>query len=327
MRTTFVESGNLSAKQRLTAALINFGRVAGRKTGLGRTSISRGISRALYGHVFPQGEPAPEIYYRGLRLTVPEGDRAALPHLLAGGFEELGISVFERLSAASREIFDVGANIGVYSCVGAAHILRDGSVTAFEPAPDNLVALRRNLELNGCSETVRIVESAVGAADGNLDFHLTDGNSFTHSAAAERLEPTSALLEVTMVSVDSYLTLSGGRDPDILKIDVEGYEPFVLQGARRLIERSRPTIFVEYLPDNIRKCGGSPEVLRKSIFGAYDHVFAIDDECGLLAPVVESELRQVERRHSHCFNLLAVSCLEHLDLLPERNTRPWTICH
>lgn len=327
MGTTSTESRSLSAKQRLAAALINFGRITGRKTGLGGTRASRNLSRMLYRFAFPQDAPTLAVSYRGVRLTAPEGDRAALPLLSSNSFEELEISTFERLAAASRGIFDVGANIGIYSCIGAGRILRGGSVTSFEPAPDNLVALRRNLELNGFSDVVRVIDSAAGAADGQLDLLLTEGNSFTHRASTSGIQETSTLLSVSAISLDSYLARSGNRDPDIVKVDVEGYEPFVLQGAEQLIKRSLPTIFIEYLPDNIRNCEGDPEVLLQIIFGNYRNVFAIDDECGLLAPLEKSDLTGIERRHPHCFNLLAVSRFEHLELLPKRAARPWNCFH
>ena len=132
-------------------------------------------------------------------------------------------------------VADVGANIGYYMLLMAQLVGPTGWVHCFEPDPDNLAELRRNRTANGL-ENVRVSAAAVGERDGITAFR--PGLNGTVCA------PGAAGLTVDVVRLDS--AWEGALD--FVKIDVEGYEGQVLQGALGLIERHRPTLFVEVHP-------------------------------------------------------------------------------
>jgi FkbM family methyltransferase len=153
----------------------------------------------------------------------------------------------EFLDAAPRGVvIDIGANLGWHALHAARHPNVD-TVVAFEPDPFNAWLLERNLADNGIDNV--IVESrAVGAAPGTAHLHRYSRNNFgRHSLAADHGQGSRS---VPVTDLDGALAALGfGEKPvALIKIDVEGYEPAVIDGAMRTLQRTDGLI-LEYSPD------------------------------------------------------------------------------
>ena len=141
---------------------------------------------------------------------------------------------------AARGCFvDVGANIGTTTIPAVARHGFDTAV-ACEPSPSNTPLLRANCALNGVADRVRIVEAAVSAARGTLEFDVskTPGRHKVAAAGA------GATLTVPAVSLDA-LAADGVLTPadvGLLWIDAQGHEPEVLTGASSLLGRRVPVV-------------------------------------------------------------------------------------
>jgi FkbM family methyltransferase len=129
---------------------------------------------------------------------------------------------------ASRCVVDVGANIGAFSLYQAM-IKHAELVIAFEPSPDVFRRLAKNVEINGLNN-VRIVNAAVGEKAGVVSF--SEGRMSVNCGVSE-----SGALKVPCVTLDSELSNIPGID--LLKIDTEGYETHVLQGASETLKKTR----------------------------------------------------------------------------------------
>ncbi len=105
------------------------------------------LTSRVYAKVFKFGSAGDEVTatFRGVRLTSPTRDITITPGLVGGFYEKIELDVFEQLAIVSDTIIDVGANIGLYSCLAASRASANCVVVAFEPAPENLSYLRRNL--------------------------------------------------------------------------------------------------------------------------------------------------------------------------------------
>jgi FkbM family methyltransferase len=123
--------------------------------------------------------------------------------------------------------YDIGANAGYYSLIAAHHVRH---VYAFEPLPINVRYLRRHIAINRLLNCTT-VEAAVTDRDGMTSFHL--GRTRCEGAVGDGGD-----LLVHAVRLDSYQV-----QPDVIKIDVEGGELGVLEGARRVLAH-HPVIFV-----------------------------------------------------------------------------------
>jgi FkbM family methyltransferase len=127
----------------------------------------------------------------------------------------------------NRTFVDVGANVGGYSLRAASW---DMKVYAFEPNPDNLFLLRRNIEINKVS--VEVLPFALGSRAGKARLAPNGGVS--------RIVKNEGV-EVEMRTLDSF-DLPGA---DLLKVDVEGYELEVIRGAKKTLEKYHPVVVIE----------------------------------------------------------------------------------
>jgi len=133
---------------------------------------------------------------------------------------------------------DVGAHWGIYTLTAATRWPNQIAALAVEPMPENASILRANLLRNHLTEDVEVVEAAAGSAAGQAT--MFRDSSMGHSLYPTGASPTSphATLTMPVVTLDELITarprLQGRRT--VIKIDAEGYEPEVVEGARRLIE-------------------------------------------------------------------------------------------
>ncbi|MCB4822983.1 FkbM family methyltransferase [Roseicella aerolata] len=143
-------------------------------------------------------------------------------------------------------VLDVGANIGL-SALALAPLVQRGRILAVEPSPRTAEALRRTLAMNGLEDRVAVEAVALGAAPGMAEFHEAE-----HSAGAHLMDPATlggaALpkVRVPVETVDALVARHGVARLDFVKIDVEGFETEVLDGAKGTLERFRPAVFAEF---------------------------------------------------------------------------------
>jgi FkbM family methyltransferase len=156
----------------------------------------------------------------------------------------------EYLATAQPGLFvDVGANVGWHALHAAQHRSVE-TVVAFEPDPFNAWLLDRNVSANKIDKVI-VSPCAVGAKPGIARlFRYKSSNFGRHSAAVDH---GFGSRNVPLTDLDSALAGMnfGGRTIAALKIDVEGYEPAVIDGARQTLART-DVVITEYSPDMSR---------------------------------------------------------------------------
>ncbi|WP_440764033.1 FkbM family methyltransferase [Natronorubrum sp. DTA7] len=162
--------------------------------------------------------------------------------------------------------YDIGANVGVYSCLAGA-VTTEGKVVAFEPHPENVRALTDNIDRNGVDATIletalsdesdTLVLSEDGSEAGRGEHQLTDG---THDDG----------IQIDVQTLDEMCLERDFPKPNVLKIDVEGAEWNVIKGGLRTLSADDcRLIYCEIHPDAIETFGGS-----------YDDIVDSLAECG-----------------------------------------------
>src|SRR5262249_42881483 len=116
---------------------------------------------------------------------------------------------------------DVGANIGAYTVLASA--VCGARSIAVEPDPSTMRSLRRNIEVNDIAARVSLVEAALGSEQSTVRF--TIGLDTANRVASES-DPNTR--EVQLRTLDEII---GGRNARLIKMDVEGYEAQVVEGA------------------------------------------------------------------------------------------------
>jgi len=152
---------------------------------------------------------------------------------------------------------DVGANIGWYTLTLARTAKKRVSILAFEPDPLNFKLLSENISLNGCS-AVRAIQKAVSDSEETRTLYLyANKNRGRHSLLPINTQGT---VEVQTIALDVFLEREGvdPRRVAFMKIDVEGYEFHVLNGAKRLLT-TVPLVLCEYSPGYMRHGGSDPQ--------------------------------------------------------------------
>lgn len=152
-------------------------------------------------------------------------------------------------------VFDVGANIGIFAL--EVLFLRPQSVlTCFEPVPLNFNRLKKNLARNGFnSASLECLALSSPSAPKRMEFSADIRSPFTMHFAENN---DTSTIEVNVISLDAYCEEREIEKIDLLKIDVEGYERDVLQGARNLLGRRAVTnIWIEVCPANLARAGRS----------------------------------------------------------------------
>lgn len=165
----------------------------------------------------------------------------------------LSVSVLDEYDAAAflhedMTVVDVGAHIGTFSLLASKLVGPQGKVLALEPAPATFSCLLATVEANAL-RNVTSLQFALGGTRGALSLSVHPSLPQGHSAVLERSEQR---MEVPMLTLDEVSAEQGLERLDFLKIDVEGYEPQVLQGAAEAIARFRPVIAVAgyHLPEH-----------------------------------------------------------------------------
>jgi FkbM family methyltransferase len=150
---------------------------------------------------------------------------------------------------------DVGANIGAHTRYLARLCGPDGRVVAFEPSPENLQRLKANVR---DLPNVAIKAAAVGDRSGSISLYLSREMNIDHRTydTGERRDR----IEVPVVRLDD--VFPSGSQVDLLKVDVQGFEREVIEGARRLLsENPHLKAVVEYWPYGLAQGGRDPAAL------------------------------------------------------------------
>lgn len=173
----------------------------------------------------------------------------------------LGYYELEIQSALQRELkpgytfFDVGANAGFFTLLGAQLVGPAGKVIAFEPLPENADCIRFQLKLNSIT-WCEVVEEAVGASEGAAAFSYdTAGSSVGHLGASSTTEKR---ISVRASTLDRAASRFGS--PQFIKMDIEGAEAEALKGAPELLKLNAGWL--------IELHGPSPEEGVKAMLGA-----------------------------------------------------------
>ncbi len=163
---------------------------------------------------------------------------------------------------------DVGANVGVMTFCAAKLVGETGKVIAFEPNPDNLQLLYCGILKNNF-KNVLIMPFA--ASDRVAVFSLAGGASNSHLTT-----PQEGGYHAQSIVMDDYL-LEMVR-LDLVKMDIEGHEPFALAGLHRSLRKHKPLVLLEFNPRCLRDVSGiKPEDFLDMVFDTFDDIDLIEN--------------------------------------------------
>lgn len=221
-----------------------------------------------------------------VEFTACRGERfLSPPHnissFIAATFDERDLNIvrfWDRALPPQPVIFDIGANIGLYTLPAGRRAGREGRVYGFEAHPVTFRYLQRNATRRPDPRIV-IENLAVGAETGRAMIAFNAANPGETHMATE----SEGGEQVPVVALDDYCRQRRIDRIDYMKIDVEGYEANVLRGAAGIIAAS-PDILVqtEYEPRHLGRYG-DPAAAERLLDGWHFRPHAVDWQTGRAA--------------------------------------------
>ena len=184
----------------------------------------------------------------GLRLVIDLADHAIGLNILRGRFELNELDFVRRSVRPGQHVLDVGAHIGLFAMHMAAIVGSTGSVHAFEPFAENADCLEQSVRENRFHDRVVVERKAAGRGTGTAELMFAPHSLNTGGAFLARAGVSLSGHEtraVATVALDDYPLR---RPVSFVKIDVEGAEPLVIEGAQRLLRQDRPVVLSELHP-------------------------------------------------------------------------------
>ncbi len=231
----------------------------------------------------------PQIY-GGCRIYIsPEaGLRYWLPARALRTDQKLLMNAAETVKPGAV-VWDVGANMGLFSFAAAGLAGSQGRVFALEPDAVMARLLRRSARLNPAAAPVEVIPCAVSDNVALARFNIAKRSRTSNYLDGFGMSQTGGVREVETVLTVSLDWLAQQIPlPDVLKIDVEGAESNVFRGARQMLKERRPFLIFE---------------MKASHWDEISHLLG-----GLGYTLFNSELQPAERQPltGPCFNVLAV---------------------
>lgn len=197
--------------------------------------------------------PSPALYDGRHRFTVRHGAKFRLSPVDLSQWNlyyhsqtrhlEMALSQLE--PASEGLIIDVGAHIGQFTLPLARHFEKlhwNKSVMAFEPNPIVFTMLKRNLFLNKhLHRFVKLYQVGLGAEDTYMELYSPRKNTANGSLVQIKFREPHDTFMVAIRRLDMIVKTR----VDFIRISVQGFEYFVLRGATQIIEKYRPTIYLE----------------------------------------------------------------------------------
>jgi FkbM family methyltransferase len=251
--------------QRLHEAAIELARYQARHWDLPGTSR---LLHKLYSSVRPPDDYLELVMpYHGGHIQLDTRSFIEWSIYMYGGFDRSALALLKPLIGTGMVALDVGANVGVYTLAFARWVGSEGAVHSFEPHPRLRERLTGNVALNNLRH-VTVVPAAVGPTPGEATLFASTGNNQGTASLRPVLADLSEHFTCPVTTLDAYVKAERIARVDVLKVDVEGADFGVLQGASKTIERDHPVIFVEVAPSRMASFGASPRDLRRLLADA-----------------------------------------------------------
>lgn len=214
-----------------------------------------------------RGKPDVDLFRRdgiAWQLDLTQGIDFAI--YLQGGFEPMSLREYASLVRKGDTVFDIGANIGSHTLPLARLVGSSGKVVAFEPTDYAYIKLQRNLSLNPSLRSMVSSVQALLVATGeeqkpesipsswsleapNLDDHIHPVHKGTYNS----------LRGAATTQLDQWVAANHLNRLDFVKMDVDGFEVDVLEGAKHTLKYFRPVIMMELAPYVFKERGRSFE--------------------------------------------------------------------
>jgi FkbM family methyltransferase len=245
------------------------------------------------------------------RFTLLEGSKLDYPLntiigklLWIDNFEKAELEYLISSLNTGDIFFDVGANGGIFTVIAAKRVGPTGHVYAFEPGIPELDTLRNNIQLNNLTN-VTIVDVAVSNQSGTTKFAVSqDGAMNSMIQTNHPSQKIESWRNVSTITLDDFIKTKHIDRVDFLKVDVEGGEQLVFEGAHNLLaDESKLTIMFEYSDATSSSFGCSIQGIIEDFHNREFDMNIVDPFLGVI-PISSNISKKIETIST--FNFVAI---------------------
>jgi FkbM family methyltransferase len=185
------------------------------------------------------------VIIEGVKLHLCVDDWIPENLFFLGEYEKAELKAVESFLPNGGVLIDIGANIGVFGLFLSKRLNHSIDVICFEPYSLNFNSLKRHIEWNHM-DRIKAEKLAIGNTSGDLKLYYNTEQK--NSGMVSAVEGDKGACEmVQMVTLDAYVTPMGLSQINVIKMDIEGFEYYALQGMAETIRKFQPVLMLELL--------------------------------------------------------------------------------
>lgn len=210
--------------------------------------------------------------------------------IVEGQFEKRFQQLFDKCLPNDAVAFDIGANIGIISVI-LGKMFPLGKIFAFEGGANVYDVLKNNITRNNLTN-VFPYHCAIANYNGYIHFNENSAYGYAIDSNSEIAE--KGVVEVSCSTIDQLLSIHSVDRLDLIKLDIEGFEPQALEGAFETIEKFDPIFLMEINPWCIENYGKVDFWgFMQSIFDRYNSVFIVNKNWSEENPITKISLTEL----------------------------------
>lgn len=227
---------------------------------LNRNNKIKAIFRFIMWQVNIRINPYPIIYpfTEKSKLIIQKGMTGATGNLYCGLHEYSDMAFLIHFLREDDWFADIGANIGSYTVLASAHA--GAKTVSIEPVPSTFAQLIKNVSVNQITDKVNTLNIAIGSQSGYIDF-TSSLDTMNHVAKKEEINTIKVLVETLDTVLQNYET------PILLKIDVEGFETEVINGASATLQQNNLKAIIIELNGLGKRYGYDEKKIHNKLIG------------------------------------------------------------
>lgn len=246
----------------------------GTEVWIGRIITNNKFSDQSDIRIFPVDDTHSLVDARIGKFLVNNNDMSVSGDIMHSGyFAEQDSELFRKLLKPGMYVYDIGANIGHHSVLFSSLVGPAGKVYAFEPQNYIFKVLNANLALNNCANAWSY-RWAIGKEKAKLkmypiDYSQKDNFGGLGIDLSAEISQAFAGEHIDVVTGDEFWDMLEEEDKkiDFIKIDVQSFELFVLQGLKGVLSRLKPMIFLEIAPFWMKEMGYEYSEIYDLLYG------------------------------------------------------------
>jgi FkbM family methyltransferase len=224
-------------------------------------------------------------FHRGLTIIINTldhfefkiviGDSVDTHLFVYGEFEPAISAIIRERASHSHSFIDIGCNIGYYSCLFGKYCPQNSTILAMDANPEMVQRCQENIVLNRLN--AKVLSLGVADKPGKLRFNLDRRRPSKASFGKSEKSGNMTAMEVDVAPLSDIMHQEKMSRVDLIKIDIEGFEPALFNGLRAEDAVQIGCLVFEYEHDHMKRCGFEPdEIWIHSYWDAFDLFGLID---------------------------------------------------